>query len=215
MEEMIFELMSRGNIVELPDDSNITDDYDSEDVILLLPYNRYLQGKIQNGYENWNLCKIGNAEREEVFLYEGETRALNFDGHQVFISQDVADKLKSALLSSTSPPGEHFQAATMLKGILEPDMVSNDSFVYDEAFAMARLDSKIEAKAAYWAVRFALSRGEHDVVSRVKLWYRIAPGIAFSEPKVLVWFSLTQMPDPEAVASMVSLGMSEENISRI
>ncbi|MCL1941719.1 MAG: hypothetical protein FWG09_07235 [Synergistaceae bacterium] len=215
MEEMIFELMSRGNIVELPDDSNITDGCDPEDVILLLPYNRYLQGKMQNGYESWKLCRIGNAEREEVFLYEGETRALNFDGHQVHISQDVADKLKSALLSSTSPPGEHFQAAAILKVILEPDMVNNDLFAYDEAYAMARLDSKIEAKAAYWAVRFALSRGEHEAISRIKSWYRIAPGIAFSEPKVMVWFSLTQMPDHEAVASMVSLGMSEENISRI
>ena len=210
---MIFELMSRGNIVELPEAPNVINGYEPEDVILLLPYNRYLQGKIQSGYESWKLCKIGIPEQEEIFLYEGETRALNFDSHRVIISQEVVDKLKNTLLASTMPPGEHFQAAAVLKGILEPDIINDELFVIDEAFAMERLDKKIEAKAAYWAVRLALSRGEHDAVSRIKLWYRIAPSIAFSEPRVLVWFSLTQMPDFEAVTSMVSLGISEENIS--
>ena len=220
---MIFELMSRGDIVELPEGADIIDGCGPEDVILLLPYNRYLHGKMLNGYESWKLCKRepdasrnGSADQEEIFLYEGETRPLNFDiGHQVIISREVVGKLKNALLSSAPPPGEHFQAAAALKGILEPDIVNNELFVFDEAFAFTQLDKKIEAKAAYWAVRFALSRGDHDVVSRIKLWYRIAPRIAFSEPKVLVWFSLLSMPDAEAVASMVSLGMSEENIHRI
>ena len=211
---MIFELMSRGTIVELPEAPNVINNYEPESVVLLLPYNRYLQGKIQNGYESWKLCRIGDPEQKEVFLYEGETRPLIFDGHHVVISQEVVDKLKNTLLESAIPPGEHFQAAAILKGIMGPD-VNDELFIFDEAFAMERLDNKIEAKAAYWAVRIALSRGEHDTISRIKLWYRIAPNIAFSEPRVLVWFSLTQMPDAEAIASMVSLGMSEENINRV
>jgi hypothetical protein len=103
----------------------------------------------------------------------------------------------------------------VLKGILEPEIVNNELFVFDEALALMQLDKKIEAKAAYWAVRFALARGEHDTVSRIKLWYRIAPGIAFSEPRVLVWFSLTQTPEADAVTQMISIGFSEENIHRI
>ncbi|MCL2767420.1 MAG: hypothetical protein FWE49_01620 [Synergistaceae bacterium] len=212
---MIFELMSRGNIVELPKTPGIIDSYDPENVILLLPYNRYLHGRIQNGYESWKLCKIGNTEQEEIYLYDGEARHFDFDSRQVVISQEVVDKLKSTLLASSSPPGEHIRTAAVLKGILEPDIVDNELFIYDESFAMARLDNKTEAKAAYWAVRLALSRGDHDSVSRIKLWYRIAPNIAFSEPIVLVWFSLTQVPDSEAVASMTSLGISEENIHRM
>jgi len=214
VEKMIFELMSRGTIVELPEAPNGVNDYDPESVILLLPYNRYLHGKMQNGYESWKLCKIGDSDQKEIFLYEGEKRSLIFDSHQFVISQEIVEKLKNKLLASTSPPGEHFQAAAILKGILGQD-VNNELFVFDEAFAMEQLDKRIEAKAAYWAVRLALSRGEHDTVSRIKLWYRIAPNIAFSEPIVLVWFSLTQMPDAEAVASMVSLGIPEENINRI
>jgi hypothetical protein len=213
---MIFELMTRGALVELPDDYIIIDGYEPEDVILLLPYNRFLQGKIRNGHENWQLCKIGAAEQEEIFLCEGEARFLNFDnGHKVIISREDVDKLKNALFASTPPPGEHFQAAAVLKGIIEPEIAGNELFVFDEEFALTCLDNKIEAKAAYWAVRFALSRGEHDTVSRIKLWYRIAPNIAFSEPQVLVWFSLTEMPDPEAVIQMNSLGFSDENINRI
>jgi len=49
---MIFEHMSNGAIVKLPEDSNVVSSYNSEDVILLLPCNRYLYGKTQNGYEN-------------------------------------------------------------------------------------------------------------------------------------------------------------------
>ena len=213
---MIFELMSRGTIAELPEGFGIVDDYEPEDVILLLPYNRYLRGKMQNGYETWKLCKNGNAEQEEIFLYDGEARTVGLDcEHQVTISQEVVEKLKNSLLVSVPPPGEHFQSAALLKGVLEPEITDNESFIFDEVYAMTQLDKKIEAKAAYWAVRFALSRGEYDTVSRIKLWYRIAPKIAFSEPKVVVWFSLTQTPDAEVVALMVSLGFSEENINRV
>ena len=213
---MIFEFMSHGSIVELPEDSIIIDGYRSEDVILLLPYNRYLQGKMLNGYENWKLCRIGHTEQEETYLYEREARLLSFDnGHEVIISREDVEKLKNALLSSNSPPGEHFQAAAVLKGIIEPEIVNSELFVFDEELALMQLERKIEAKAAYWAIRFALSRGEHDTVSRIKLWYRIAPLIAFSEPKVLVWFSLTQMPDSEAITIMNSLGFSDENINKI
>ena len=213
---MIFELMSRGSIVELPEDSNTIEGYEPEDVILLLPYNRYLQGKMLNGYENWKLCRIGCAEQEETFLYEKEARILNFDnGHVVVISREDVEKLKNALFSSDSPPGEHFQAAAVLKGIIEPEIVNSELFVFDEELALTQLERKIEAKAAYWAVRFALSRGEHDTISRIKLWYRIAPLIAFSEPKVLVWFSLAQMPDQEAMTTLNSLGFSDEIISKV
>jgi hypothetical protein len=215
---MIFELMSRGTIVELPEDFSIINgyQYESEDVILLLPYNKYLHGKMLNGYERWKLCRIGTEEQEEIFLYEGEARHLNLDdGRQIVISLETVEKLKNALLSTTSPPGEHFQAAAILRGFLEPDMTSNELFVFDEALALIQLNKNIEAKAAYWAIRFALSRGEYDAVSRIKLWYRIAPNIAFTEPKVLVWFSLTQMPDAEAITLMNSLGFSDENINRI
>jgi len=213
---MIFELMSRGNIAELPEGSVTVNEHEPEDVILLLPYNRYLWGKIQSGYESWKLCKIGNKEQEEIFLYEGEARTLNFNSdHQVTISQKVVEKLKSALFMSVPPPGEHFRSAAILKWILEPEITDNESFIFDETYAMAQLDKRIEAKAAYWAVRFAVSREEYDTVSRIKLWYRIAPRIAFSEPKFHVWFSLVPMPDAEAVALMVSLGFSEENIGRV
>jgi len=213
---MIFELMSRGTIVELPEDSISIDCYEPEDVLLLLPYNKYLKGKIQNGYESWKLCKIGSAEQEEIFLYEGETRILNIDnGHQVSISREVTEKLKNALYASVPPPGEHLRTAAILRGFIESDIVGNELFVFDEKLALAQLDKKIEAKAAYWAVRFALSRGELDTVSRIKLWYRIAPNIAFTEPRVLVWFSLTQMPDAEAISMMNSLGFSDENINRV
>ncbi|MCL1874721.1 MAG: hypothetical protein FWF87_00515 [Synergistaceae bacterium] len=213
---MIFELMSSGAIVKLPEDSCIISGYQPEDVILLLPFNRYLRGKVQNGYENWKLCRIGTDGQEEIFLYEGEARTLSFDGgHQVIISHEDVEKLKNALFALIPPPGIHCQAAAVLKGILEPELVSNDLFISDEANALMQLDKKIEAKAAYWAVRFALARGEHGTVSRIKLWYRIAQNIAFSEPKVLVWFSLTQIPEVEAVAKMNSLGFSEEDINRI
>ena len=216
VEEMIFELMSRGVIVNLPEDSNIISGYEQEDVVLLLPFNRYLQGKMQNGYENWKLCKIGTTEQEEIFLYEGEARLLNFDdGHQVIISGEDVEKLKNSLFALVPPPGEHFRTAALLKGVLEPEIANNELFVCDEALALMQLDRKIEAKAAYWAVRFAIARGEHDTVSRIKLWYRIAPNIAFSEPKVQVWFSLTQIPEAEAITIMKSLGFSEENINRI
>jgi len=95
------------------------------------------------------------------------------------------------------------------------EIFNNELFVFDEALALMQLEKKIEAKAAYWAVRFALARGEHDAVSRIKSWYRTAPSIAFSEPIALVWFSLAQIPEADAVTQMSSLGFSEENINRI
>lgn len=208
---MIFELMSRGNITELPSEG-------ARSVTLLMPHGRVLKGTIADGTEFWSISKQSDENSgEEIFLYDGQPKTFNLDqGRKVTISSEVVAQLRAALFSQTDPPGEHSIAATVVRSITSDVGILNDnSFVFDEESAIEKLRRNKEAAAAYWGIRFALSRGEHDVVSRIKLWYRIAPDTAFTEPSIKVWFSLTQMPDGDMLSDIIELGFSREDVQRV
>ena len=218
---MIFELMSRGSIARLPDDMTIEGlpDGSSPEVLLLLPYNRYLAGTVQmKQYERWTLGKLGTDESGEIFLYEGKEKTLCLgDVSKVTISAEVVAQLRDSLLGQMAFPGEHVPSALILRGVLGEDhfLLEEEYFQNEEAFIEA-LERDTTAKMAYWAIRFALLRNDYEAVSRVKTWMKSAMDVfegAGQNPKA--WFSLTDLPGKKDAEEMESLTFSLDDLQRM
>ena len=74
---MIFELMSKGTIVRLPDDRTGLPERKEVHVMLLLPFNRYILGTPGiRRTDEWVLGKLGSEETKEVFLYDSRAVVL-------------------------------------------------------------------------------------------------------------------------------------------
>ena len=218
---MIFELMSRGSIVRLPDDMTIAGlpASPSPKVLLLLPYNRYLLGTVQlKHYERWTLGKLGTDESGEVFLYEGKEKALSLgDVEKATISADVVSQLRDCLLGQMMPPGEHMPSVLIMRGILGEDnfLLDGEFFKNEEAFIEA-LEKDHSAKMAYWAIRLALFRNDYEAVSRVKTWMKSAADVfegASQTPRA--WFSLTDLPGKDDAEEMEGLTFSLDDLQRM
>jgi hypothetical protein len=218
---MIFELMSKGNLAQLPDKMRVVglSEMPSPRVLLLLPYNRYLLGTVSlKTYEHWRLGKLGAEESEEIFLYDEKPKTITLgEVETITIAKEVVDRLKSCLRSQMPPPGEHLPAMLILRGLLKEDALFQDEdFLKNEKAMQESLDKDAPARMAYWAIRFALSRNDYEGVSRIKTWLKIAPDVfegTLQTPRI--WFSLMDLPGRKDIEDMESLAFSVDDLQRM
>ncbi|MBQ7216890.1 MAG: hypothetical protein IJS39_13005, partial [Synergistaceae bacterium] len=171
---MLLELMSNGTLAELPPE-NIPDSistalHDESSVMLLLPHNKYLLG---TGSDKWLLGKLGeySSQPQDVYLYDNEGLSLLNDGAQpTILPAQTVNALRRKLFMHSDPPGRHTATILMLRTIMRDHAVfssENADFVNEKVFAdFMKNDSVLEKM--YWALRFALARGELEAVKRLK-----------------------------------------------
>lgn len=219
---MIYELMSSGNIVRLPDTMTVPGlpKTDAPRVVLLLPYNRILIGSssILND-EKWVWGKLGDVEMTEVFLYQNKPLSLAVESlHTIFLSAEIVSELRRSLLGQMEPPGEHVPAILILKGLLRNDMVDllTEEILQDEHFILELIERDQSVKQAYWGVRFALARNDYSSVARIKTWLKSAGG-AFSDQshQPQIWFSLTDLPGGKDMAELETLSFTLDDLQRM
>ena len=231
---MIFELMSNGSIASLPQAAlpKGIPDILGPRVVLLLPYNRYLLGhSFMRNYERWIWGKPG-ADPHEVFLYENGPQTLVDDVTRVNIPLNAVSEIRGLLLSQMLPPGEHLPTILMLRGSLkEHPAFKDDALAQNEPAFLQSIDKDSILTMTYWAVRFALFRGEFETIARVKTWLRMASELFESHESALggatlngaapgehvpkVWFSLTSLPCGKELAELESLSFSIDDLQRM
>jgi hypothetical protein len=222
---LIFELMSNGTIASLPQTAlpdGIPDI--SGGVVLLLPYNRYLLGHcFMRNYERWIWGKPG-GDPQEVFLYENGPQSLVIDdATRVVLAANVVTQIRGALFSQMQPPGEHLPTVLILRGVLkEHPAFKDDTLAQSEPAFLQYLEKDGVLNMTYWAVRFALFRGEFEAIARIKTWLRTAADLYDAQgaspnppnsPKI--WFSLTPLPGSKELAELESLSFSLDDLQRM
>ncbi|MDD3707730.1 MAG: hypothetical protein WCQ97_02385 [Aminobacterium sp.] len=219
---MIYELMSTGNIVRLPDAMTISGlpKIEAPNVVLLLPYNRVLIGTSSSlNLEKWVWGKIGEEQMAEVFLYQNKPLMLSVEGlRPISLSVEVVAELRKLLLSQTEPPGEHMPAVLILKGLLRNEMadVITEETLKDEQFILDLIERDLSVKQAYWGIRFALARNDYTSVARIKAWLK-SVGSLFDEVAqgVHLWFSLTDLPGRKELADLENLSFTLDDLQRM
>jgi len=188
-------------------------------------------------YERWIWGKPG-TDPQEIFLYENGAQTLVVDDvTRVAIPANVVLEIRNALLSQMLPPGEHLPTVLILRGALKDyPAFKDDTLVHNEPAFLQCVDKDSISSMTYWAVRFALFRGEFETIARVKTWLKTASdlidsyepangatpnGAALSGavtpngqvPKV--WFSLTPLPGSKELAELEALSFSVDDLQRM
>jgi hypothetical protein len=212
--------MSNGSLAGLPQ-AFLPDgipDIPGPRVVLLLPYNRYLLGHgFMRNYERWIWGKPG-VDPQEIFLYEDTSRTLVLDDStHVVLSVSVVAQVRSVLLGQMPPPGEHLPTVLILRGIMKDHPIfRDDALVQNEPAFMLQMEKDGILHMTYWAVRFALFRGEFEAIARIKTWLRTASELfdsATHSPRV--WFSLTPLPGARELSELESLSFSVDDLQRM
>lgn len=217
---MVFELMTNGTAVRLPGNA-VPDNMELPNgpfVLLLLPQGRCLIGTHSCGAgEKWEWGRPG-SEMHGVFLYDGEPLTLApAAGMPVVLPAGTVAMLKRELVSLTPPPGDHLAAAMMLRSFMrDREAFSEGELFRDEAFFAECLKSDGVLNKCYWAMRFALERGEFDEAARLKAWLKAGPELFTPENgRMRLWFSILDMPDDEALGELEKLSFSNEDIKHM
>lgn len=217
---MIFELMSSGSLASLPQTTlpEGIPDIAGPGVTVLLPYNRYLRGHcFMRNYERWIWGKPG-VEPQEIFLYEDSSRAFVFDDFsRVVLSSGAISQVRSALLAQMPPPGEHLPTVLILRGVMKDHPVFNDeALVQNEPMFLQYLEKDAILNMTYWAVRFALFRGEFEAIARIKTWLKTGAELFDNNTySPRVWFSLTPLPGARELAELEALAFSVDDLQRM
>lgn len=203
--------MSDGSLAELP-----SENVDPSSVVLLLPHNKYLLGR---GSE-WVYTGEGQEHRQNVFLYDNQSISLLNDGLEpTTLNAETVNTLRKKSLSMSEPPGNHTTAVLMLRSFMRnhPAFMSEDAeYLDEEKFRENTLNHDSVLKRAYWALRFAMARGELESVSRIKAWVKADPDL-FSQAghEMRLWFSLLEAPDKEILADLEALSFSPLEVKRM
>ena len=218
---MIFELMSNGTMVRLPDEMTVSGlpELPLPKVLLLLPYNRYIAGTSQmKTTERWTFGKLGANEEREIFLYDGKPLSLILgEKEKVLLSGELTGELRSHLLSQIPAPGEHMPAALILRGLVrENHALSDEEFINNEGAMLESLEKLPYLRIPYWAIRLALYRNDYEAVSRIKTWLKAAYDVFDGgTPPPRIWFSLTDLPGMQAIDEMEGLSFSLDDLQRM
>ena len=222
---MIFELMSSGSMASLPQTAlpRGIPDIPGPRAVLLLPYNRYLLGhSFMRNYERWIWGKPG-IDPQEVFLYENGPQSFVVDEiTRVVIPANVILEIRNVLFSQMQPPGEHLPTVLILRWVLKDHPTfKDDILVQNEMAFLQRIDKDNILNMTYWAVRFALFRGEFEAIARVKTWLRTASDLFDSHDSALhghvpkIWFSLTPLPGGKELSELEALSFSVDDLQRM
>lgn len=214
---MLLELMSNGSMAELPPD-NLPDSInlpDDTSVMLLLPHNKYLLG---TSSDKWIYGRPGTTP-QNVYLYDNESLSLLNEGAQpTILTPETVNALKRKAFMHSDPPGRHAPTVLMLRTIMHDHAVfsSEDAeFLDEKAFSRFMQTDEVLCRM-YWALRFALNRGEMETVKRLKSWLKAGPEV-FANPAhtVKLWLSIQDLPDKKAIAELEELSFTEAELMRI
>ena len=222
--------MSNGTLAELPPD-NIPDNIsqpaalnDESSVMLLLPHNKYLfgvSGNLETGSDKWLFGRLGEdtAQPQDVYLYENEGLSLLNDGAQpTILPAQTVNALRRKLFMHSDPPGRHTSTVLMLRTIMRDHPVfssENAEFLNEKVFADFMKDDSVLEKV-YWALRFALARGELEAVKRLKSWLKAGPEVfvqAWHESRL--WLSIQDIPDKDSLQELEELSFSVQELKRL
>ncbi len=216
---MLLELMSNGTLAKLPPENSPIDLPDESSVMVLLPHNKYLLGQ-KNG--SWLYGSDSSTSKEtpkNVFLYDNERLSLRDEsGMPVIIPADVVTALKNELYLQMTPPGNHVSTSLILKTFMRDNKAFADDvdFQNEEIFS-GFLKNDSELNKVYWALRFAMSRGEMEAVARLKMWFKAGGSSVFDKKghEMKIWFSLLDTPDSDALNELEELNFSNDDIKRM
>ena len=210
--------MSNGTLAELPPDSTpagISPPGDAS-VMLLLPHNKYLLGR----GSSWVYAGMNpGTSPQNVFLYDSQSITLiNDNAEPTIIPSGTVNTLRRELFSLSEPPGNHTSAVLMLRTFMRdyPIFTSEGAEYLDEKIFSMTLRDNATLKKAYWALRFAMNRGELETLTRLKAWIKADPEV-FSRPghDMRLWFSILEVPVGEAAAELESLSFSQLELKRM
>lgn len=220
---MILELMSNGTLAKLPP-SSLPSGISLPDgpfVLALLPHNRYLLGCPAGTEDRWVWGKPGETP-QEIFLYDDEDLALPREGAApILLPRKAVLSLKQELFSQMTPPGDHKAAVLTLRSLMRDRPVFLDGTDFqDEAVFLRRLREDDLLRKGYWTLRFALARGEMDVVTRLKAWLKAGPGLLSPRGDApgegpRVWFSILETPGDDALEELEALAFSRDDLQRM
>ena len=184
-------------------------------VMVLLPHNRYLLGRPAAGVDDrWVWGKPGENP-QDVFLYDSERLSLpQGETTSTTLSAEMVTFLKRELLAQMEPPGDHLSTVLILRGFMRDHAAFLDDFPFqDESAFIHCINEDDVLRKAYWTLRFALSRGEFDVVTRLKAWLKAGPEL-FNDPDngMKIWFSILDLPDDTALQELEALAFSREDL---
>ena len=94
-----------------------------------------------------------------------------------------------------------------------PAFADGFPFLDESAFALQMNNDKT-LRGAYWALRFAATRGEFDEMVRLRSWLKVATlfELPDSEPGVKLWFSILDIPDEASIHEIEELTFSREDL---
>lgn len=217
---MILELMSDGTLAQLPETSfpQGVPEPSGPFVMVLLPYNRYLLGcSSKENPELWVWGRPG-GEPKELFLYEERDLPLVADGTALAVlPAELVARLRSSLLHQTEPPGDHLSTVLILRGLMKEHPAFAEGVPFREEGAFVRfLDEDEILRKGYWALRFALARGDFDVVVRLRTWLKAGPSeLSSQEGPARIWFSILDLPGERELAEIESLTFSREDLQHM
>lgn len=218
---MLFELLSTGEMVALPNEpmpGGLPEGVDPR-VVLLAPYNRALVGTDVLGcYERWLWGKLGSSEWEEVALYDDLSKAVEVSLFgKVTMKEHLVTRLRHELLATLSPPGEHDVTALILRETLKEEENSVLATLCQDEESLQELVQEDEMlRTAYWGFRVALLWGGQDMLKRVKTWLRLARtsfDSALHRPRL--WVFLTGEPDEASLNDLLSIGFRVEPLKAL
>lgn len=225
--------MSNGNLVHLPDE-NIPDglhlpEEGNPSVMVLLPRNKYLLGtQTKSKTTKWFYGSQNSSQSEfpntEVNLYDNQNLYLpgiitNSNGSQMILPSKTVNELKKELFSQMDPPGDHFSTVMIMRTFLRNnDSFNEDSVYQSENDFMNILANDIFLFKVYWALRFALSRGELEAVARIKSWVKVHEVFDNNknpDNKFKIWFSILETPGEEFMQEIEELQFHRDDIVRM
>ena len=228
--------MSNGRLVKLPPDS-IPEGIsvpEGPSVTVLLPNNAYLLGTKgdsdnSSGFSFTRWIYGHPNEKSEIFLYDDEDRVkLPSDetGRTEYLSSKVIKEIKDELFLQIEPPGNHISTVMILRTFMKNNPAFNLSSIFQEEKPFMKiLEKDLILKKAYWALRFALSRGELEAIARLKAWLKAGPEVFSNENENenekankfvnKIWFSILESPEEEALKEMEEFGFPREDILRM
>jgi hypothetical protein len=154
-------------------------------------------------------------------LYENGPQSFALDNStKVTLPAGAVSEIRNVLFSQMPPPGEHLPTVLIMRGPLKDHPVFKDDIVVQNELAFLQSIEKDNVlNRTYWAMRFALFRGEFEAIARIKTWLRAAADLFDPHdqqghaPKV--WFSLTPLPGGKELSEMEALSFSLDDLQRM
>lgn len=70
-------------------------------------------------------------------------------------------------------------------------------------------------RKGYWALRFALARGEFDIVVRLRAWLKAGPKLSDPDAPARIWFSILDLPGEKDLSELETLSFSREDLQHM